>query len=71
MKKIIKKGKKHFPPFGRFFDHFLVATLPEKMIKKCFGVKEEEWREKKCNFKNNLLSAFFRHNVSEKRSVCG
>ena len=42
VKKIIKKGKKNFPPFGRFFDHFLVATLPEKMIRKCFGVKEEE-----------------------------
>ena len=29
-----KKGKKFFPNFGRFFDHFLVATLPEKMIMK-------------------------------------
>ena len=42
MKKIIKKGKKFFPPFGRFFDHFLVPTLPEKMIRKCFGGKEKE-----------------------------
>ena len=71
MKQIIKKGKKFFPPFGRFFDHFLVATLPEKMIRKCFGGKEKEYREKKCNFKKQVLSAFFRHNVSEKRSVCG
>ena len=55
----------------RFFDHFLVATLPEKMIRKCFGGKEKEYREKKCNFKKQVLSAFFRHNVSEKRSVCG
>ena len=38
MKKIIKEGKKFFPPFGRF----LVASLPEKMIRKCFGGKEKE-----------------------------
>ena len=37
-----KKMKKIFPPFGRFFDHFLVATLPEKMIRKCFRCKEKE-----------------------------
>ena len=42
MKKIIKKKENFFPPFGRFFDHFLVATLPEKMIMKCFGGKEKE-----------------------------
>ena len=29
-----KKKENFFPPFGRFFDHFLVATLPEKMIMK-------------------------------------
>ena len=34
MQKIIKKKENFFPPFGRFFDHFLVATLPEKMIMK-------------------------------------
>ena len=33
---------KIFPPFGRFFDHFLVVSLPEKMIRKCFGGKEKE-----------------------------
>ena len=42
MKKILKKGKNFFPPFGRFFDQFLVASLPEKMIRKCFGGKEKE-----------------------------
>ena len=51
MKKIIKKKENFFPPFGRFFDHFLVATLPEKMIRKCFGGKEKEYRAKKGNFK--------------------
>ena len=42
MKNIIKKGKKIFPPFGRFFLPFLVASLPENMITKCFGGKEKE-----------------------------
>ena len=36
-----KKKKKNFPPFGRFFSLFLVASLPEKMIRKCFGGKEK------------------------------
>ena len=36
------------------------------MIRKCFGSKEKEQRGKKCNFKENVLSAFFRHNVSKK-----
>ena len=41
------------------------------MIRKCFGGKEKEKRGKKSNFKKKVLSAFFRHNVSEIRSVCG
>ena len=41
------------------------------MIRKCFGGKEKEYGAKKCNFKKKVFSAFFRHNMSEKRSVCG
>ena len=37
-----KKRKKNFSSFWRFFLPFLVASLPEKMIKKCFGGKEKE-----------------------------
>ena len=48
-----------------------MVSLPEKMIRKCFGGKEKEYRAKKCNFMKKVLSAFFRHNVSEKWSVCG
>ena len=47
------------------------VNLPEKMIRKCFGGKEKEYRAKKGHFIKKVLSAFFRHNVSEKRSVCG
>ena len=47
-----------------------MVSLPEKMIRKCFGGKEKE-RAKKINFKKKVYSAFLRHNVSEKRSVCG
>ena len=42
MKRIIKKSKKIFLPFVSFFDYFFVASLPEKMIRKCFGGKEKE-----------------------------
>ena len=49
----------------------MVVSLPEKMIRKCFGGKEKEYRAKKGNFMKKVLSAFFRHYVSEKRSVCG
>ena len=43
MKSTIKKKKTNFfSPFGRFFDHFLVVNLPEKMIWKCCGGEEKE-----------------------------
>ena len=48
-----------------------MVSLPEKMIRKCFGGKEKEERAKKSSFKKKVYSACFRHNVSEKRSVCG
>ena len=48
-----------------------MVSLPEKMIRKCFGGKEKEYRAKKGNFKKKVLSDFSRHNMSEKRSVCG
>ena len=37
-----KKKKKNFSSFWEVFDHFLVVSLPEKMIRKCFGGKEKE-----------------------------
>ena len=46
-----------------------MVSLPEKMIRKCFGVQEKEYRGKKCNFKKRVVSAFMRHYESEKRSV--
>ena len=47
MKKIIKKSKTIFLPFGRFFDFFFfVASLPEKMIRKCFGGRRSREKEK-------------------------
>ena len=42
LKKIIKKKKKNFSSFREVFSPFLVASLPEKMIRKCFGGKEKE-----------------------------
>ena len=48
-----------------------MVSLPEKMFRMCFGGKENEYRAKKGIFMKKVLSAFFRHNVSEKRSVCG
>ena len=37
-----KKRKKFFSSFRDVFGPFLVASLPEKMIRKCFGGKEKE-----------------------------
>ena len=36
------KKKKFFFSFWQFFLPFLVVSLPEKMIRKCFGGKEKE-----------------------------
>ena len=37
-----KKREKNFSSFREVFCSFLVASLPEKMIRKCFGGKEKE-----------------------------
>ena len=42
MKKIIKIGKKIFSSFLEVFCPFLVASLPEKMIRRFFGGKEKD-----------------------------
>ena len=42
MKKILKKKKKKISSFREVFCLFLVASLPEKIIRKCFGGKEKE-----------------------------
>ena len=48
-----------------------MVSLPEKMIRKCFGGKEKEERAKKVILRKRCKARLFRHNVSEKRSVCG
>ena len=40
------------------------------MIRKCSGGNEKEWVKKKSNLKKKVLTAFFRHYGSERRSVC-
>ena len=42
-----KKWKIFFCPFWELSRPFLVVCLPEKMIRKCFGGNEKEWRKKK------------------------
>ena len=37
-----KKKENFFFSFRELFNYFLVVSLPEKMIRKCFGVKEKE-----------------------------
>ena len=37
-----KKKKENFSFFRAVFSPFLVASFPEKMIRKCFGGKEKE-----------------------------
>ena len=66
----MKNRKFIFVLFGSFLD-FLVVCLPENIIRNCFGRNEKEWRKKKSNLKKKVLSAFFRHYGSERRSVCG
>ena len=36
-----------------------MVSLPEKMIRKCFGGKEKEEREKKSNFKKKGVKRVF------------
>ena len=46
MKKIIKKGKKFFPPFGRFFDYFWSLVCRKRILGSVSGVRRRS-REKK------------------------
>ena len=39
---IYKKKEKKITSFREFFLPFLVVSLPDKMIRKCFGGKEKE-----------------------------
>ena len=66
-----EKQKIYFCPFRELSSLFLVVCLPENIIRNCFGRNEKEWRKKKSNLKKKVLSAFFRHYGSERRSVCG
>ena len=62
-----KKQKIFFFLFVSFLDHFW-SFVSEKMIRKCFGGNEKEWRKRKI-LKKNVLSAYFRHYGWERRSV--
>ena len=46
MKKIIKKGKKFFPPFGRFFDHFRSLVCRKILLRSVSGVSRRSREEK-------------------------
>ena len=47
-----------------------MVSLPEKMIRKCFGGKEKEYRAKNGNFKKKVSSAFFRHYLCVGKTEC-
>ena len=44
----LKKKKIFFSPFGSFLTIF-GRSFAGKMIRKCFGGNEKEWRKKKSN----------------------
>ena len=47
-----------------------MLSLPEKMIRKCFGGKEKEKRAKKSNFKKKGIKRVFLHIMGRKNGVC-
>ena len=46
-----------------------MVSLPEKMIRKCFGGKEKEYRAKKGNFKKKVKARFL-DIMCRKNGVC-
>ena len=49
-----------------------MISLPEKMIRKCFGGKEKEYRAKKSNFKKKGVKRVFSALCDGKTEcVCG
>ena len=65
------KKKLFFPLLGRFFDHFWSLVCRKRRLGSFSGVRRRSREEKKSNLKKKVLSAFFRHYGSEKRSVLG
>ena len=55
LNKIEKKFKKIVFSFRELFSPFFVVSLPEKLIRKCFGGKEKIMRAKKSNFKKKKV----------------
>ena len=47
MKKIFKKIKKIFPPFGRFFDYFWLLVSRKRSVGSGSGVRRRSREEKK------------------------
>ena len=75
MKKIIKKGKKIFPPFGRFFDHFWSLVCWKRLLGSVSGVRRRSTEQKKViltkRCKARLLDIMCRKNgVCVSRCIC-
>ena len=47
MKKLFKKRKKNFPPFGRFFDYFWSLVCRKRSLGSVSGVRRRSREEKK------------------------
>ena len=68
MKKIIKKGKKIFPPFGRFFDHFW-SLVCRKRLGSVSGVRRRSREEKNVILRKRCLAPFLGI-ICRKNGVC-
>ena len=58
MKKIIKKGKKFFPPFGRFFDHFWSLVCRKRRLGSVSGVRRRSTEQKKLILRKRCKARF-------------
>ena len=69
MKKIIKKSKKIFPPFGRFFDYFWSLVCRKRCLGSVSGVRRRSREQKKVILRKRCKARFL-DIMGRKNGVC-
>ena len=69
MKKIIKKRKKFFPPFGRLFNYFWWLVSRKRLLGSVSGVRRRSREQKKVILRKRCKARFL-DIMGRKNGVC-
>ena len=69
MKRIIKKSKNIFLPFGRFFDYFWSLVCRKRSLGSVPGIRRRNREQKKVILRKRCKERFL-HIIGRKNGVC-